>query len=90
MAYSVPYADRRPLLGRRAEPAQALAQYEAAARVGRPKVVAVDDVQPTTRSRDEHFEHGKGDLLLDRLALDGYMVDIYDTEPGYRMAVARR
>ena len=63
------------------EPAQALAQYEAAARVGRPKVVAVDDVQPTTRSRDERFEHGKGDLLLDRLALDGYMVDIYDTEP---------
>lgn len=67
-----------------ANPAEALAQYEAA-KLADTAVVAIDDVQLL-----EGFEHGKGDLLLDRLDADGFVVEVNDTEPGYRMAVAHR
>ena len=66
-----------------ASPEEALAQYEAAARADGPVVVVIDDVQAIAGT-----ERGKGNLLLDRLIGDLYTVEIVDTEPGYRMAVA--
>lgn len=67
-----------------ANPAEAVAQYEAAT-LADGVVIAIDDVQAFNGN-----EHGKGDLLLDRLRADGFTVELHDTEPGYRMAVARR
>lgn len=65
-------------------PEEAVQQYEAATLVWDATVV-IDDVQQIGG-----HAHGKGDALLERLDHDGFAVDIYDTEPGYRMAVAHR
>lgn len=67
------------------DPAQALKQYEAAT-LADGAVIAVDDVQAINAQ-----QHGKGDLLLDRLRADGFEVEVVDTVPkgGYRMAIAR-
>lgn len=51
--------------------------------------IVIDDVQAIHERGQEPIERGKGDLLLDRLAADGFTVDLHVTEPGYRMAVAR-
>ncbi len=78
---------RRPIdllyLDGAADPAEALAQYEAAM-LAQWVVVVVDDVQEFAG-----HNHGKGDLLLDRLQEDGFDVEVHETEPGYLMAVAR-
>jgi predicted O-methyltransferase YrrM len=65
-------------------PEQALAQYRAA-HLSPGAVIVVDDVQPI----GDHGR-GKGELLLDVLAGDGFTVTIAETEPGYEMAVASR
>ncbi len=67
-----------------ANPAEALAQYEAA-RLADNATVAIDDVQTLGG-----LPHGKGNLLLDRLRDDGFTVEIVDTHPDYKMAVAQR
>lgn len=66
-----------------ADPAEAVAQYQAA-RLADRAVIVVDDVQPIGQQA-----WGKGDLLLDALERDGFTVEVVDTEPGYRMAIAR-
>lgn len=67
-----------------ADPEEALKQYEAAT-LAPGAVVVVDDVQAIG---DADF--GKGDVLLERFAADGLVVEIVDTEPPrYQMAVAR-
>jgi predicted O-methyltransferase YrrM len=65
-------------------PDEALGQYRAA-HLASNAVIAVDDVQPIGE-----IVRGKGDLLLDELACDGFSLTVYETEPGYRMAVAKR
>jgi predicted O-methyltransferase YrrM len=66
------------------DPEEALWQYEAASLAPEATVV-IDDIQPIG-----HSQQGKGDALLGLLEDDGFTVSIYDTEPGYRMAVAKR
>lgn len=72
------------------DPVETLEQYRAAKLAGS-CVVIVDDVQPV----GEH-ERGKGELLLDVLAEDGFDVEMFVTEPvwgpepDYMMAVAKR
>ena len=63
---------------------EALWQYEAAELKSQATVV-IDDVQQLPGQ-----ERGKGNILLDLLEQDGFTVTVYDTEPGYRMAVAKR
>lgn len=67
-----------------ADPHEAVAQYEAADGYSPAPIIVIDDVQAI-----DGVERGKGNALLDRLEADGYTVEIKDTEPGYRMAVAR-
>lgn len=72
-----------------AQPQQAVDQYRAA-RLSDDAVIAIDDIQPIAAGDVERLERGKGDLLLDVLAADGWTVDIHKTIPGYLMAVATR
>lgn len=66
-------------------PGEAVGQYRAA-KLAADAVIAIDDVQTIFP-----YERGKGDLLLDVLADDGYEVTVVDTEPpNYRMAIARK
>jgi predicted O-methyltransferase YrrM len=69
------------------DPEQALGQYEAA-RLASDAVVVIDDVQHSDIGGID-LEHGKGNLLLERLQHDGFDVTVLATEPGYAMAVAR-
>lgn len=66
------------------DPGESLRQYTAA-RMSKHSTVVIDDVQQIGSQ-----PHGKGDALLGLLERDGYRVTIHDTEPGYRMAVAKR
>lgn len=70
-----------------ADPEQAVGQYRAAHLAAHATVV-VDDVQ-TIKDAGAEYERGKGTHVLDVLEEDGYRVTIHDTEPGYKMAVAK-
>lgn len=65
-----------------ASPAEAVTQYESAL-LSPEAVVVVDDIQAI-----DTYVQGKGTELLSTLERDGFSVEIFDTEPGYLMAVA--
>lgn len=67
-----------------ADPGEALKQYRAA-RLAPRAVVVIDDAQ-----RLHGRDFGKAADLVSQLFADGFRVRFYDTEPGYRMAVAKR
>lgn len=66
------------------DPADAVHQYKAARLADRATVV-IDDVQPIDKSKQ-----GKATDLLPLLARHGWAVEVFETEPGYLMAVATR
>lgn len=69
-----------------ASPEEAMEQYWAA-NLAPGAIIAIDDVQ----NIDYEYERGKGTLLLDALAEEGYEVEIKPTEePDYLMAIATR
>jgi predicted O-methyltransferase YrrM len=68
------------------DPAETLAQYQAAAMVETGALVLIDDAQPA----GDQLEHGKATGVTSHLKQDGFRVAIRDTEPGYQMVVAWR
>lgn len=67
-----------------ASPQETAEQYEAA-RLADRAIVVIDDVHDFGGNR-----LGKGGIAIGLLERDGFRVQIHDTEPGYRMAVAAR
>lgn len=73
-----------------AEPIQAVEQYFAA-ELAEKAVIVIDDVQGIKgEDGSPDLKDGKGTALLGILKKDGWRVRTYDTEEGYKMAVARR
>lgn len=71
------------------DPEDTLAQFEAAGSL----LVAVDDVQAHQVSlggETVFLPEGKGSALLPHLRQLDWDLNVYDTEPGFKMAVARR
>jgi predicted O-methyltransferase YrrM len=68
------------------DPEEALAEFQAAeSLLEHSAVIAVDDVQPLG---DRPL--GKGTLVLPYAESRGFTVEIFDTEPGFKMAAIRR
>lgn len=68
------------------EPGETLDQFRAAERkLADGAVVVIDDVQEIGP-----YESGKGELAIPYARETGWEVDLLDTEPGFRMAIARR
>lgn len=81
---------RRPIdllyLDGAADPEQAVRQYRAA-KLAHGATVVIDDAQPIVGD-GLNLAQGKASTILTLLEQDGFRVKVYETEPGYRMAVA--